>query len=186
MVTLRPFTVTDPAPGRTCEKTAIAAPLGEVLAITTLDRAGLRRMRDTSKATAGIQANTVSPEFGKVQAPVLALYSDVSAQDAFPWLQGEAAERAASVFIGRQRPEMLIRAATLRGRRHRSADCRVPGAPLRVSARTRRDGQARPRVSVVGQVNGRPSVLDDAGARGRPTGGQPAEDDESPWLAAAS
>jgi len=57
MVTLRPFTVTDPAPGRTCEKTAIAAPLGEVLAITTLDRAGLRRMRDTSKATAGIQAN---------------------------------------------------------------------------------------------------------------------------------
>jgi pimeloyl-ACP methyl ester carboxylesterase len=53
-------------------------PLGEVLAITRLDPAGLRRMRDTSKATAGICANTVSPEFGKVQAPVLALYSDVS------------------------------------------------------------------------------------------------------------
>jgi pimeloyl-ACP methyl ester carboxylesterase len=47
--------------------------------ITAFAVAGLRRMRDTSKATAGIHANTVSPEFGKVQAPVLALYSDVSA-----------------------------------------------------------------------------------------------------------
>jgi non-heme chloroperoxidase len=96
-------------------------PLGEVLALTRLDPAGLRRMRDTSKATAGIHANTVSPEFGKVQAPVLALYWDVSAQDAFPWLQGEAAERAASVYIGRQRPEMLIErqrfAAALKGAR---------------------------------------------------------------------
>ena len=99
----------------------VELPLGEVLAITTLDRAGLRRMRDTSKATAGIHANTVSPEFGKVRAPVLALYSDVSAQDAFPWLQGEAAERAASVYNGRQRPEMLIErqrfAAALKGAR---------------------------------------------------------------------
>lgn len=101
--------------------TGVDYPLGEVLAITTLDRAGLRRMRDTSKATAGIYANTVSPEFGKVQAPVLALYSDVSARDVFPWLQGEAFERAASVYSGRQRPEMLIErqrfAAAVKGAR---------------------------------------------------------------------
>src|SRR6185503_5487412 len=94
---------------------------GEVLAITTVGPGGLRRMRDTSKATAGIYANTLSPEFGKLQTPVLALYSDVSAQDGFPWLQGEAAERAASVYNGRQRPEMLIErqrfAAAVKGAR---------------------------------------------------------------------
>jgi pimeloyl-ACP methyl ester carboxylesterase len=86
----------------------VAFPMGEVLAITTVGPAGLRRARNTSNATAGIYANTVPPEFGKVQAPALALYSDVSAQDVFPWLQGEAAERAASVYTTRQRPEMLI------------------------------------------------------------------------------
>jgi hypothetical protein len=116
-------------------------PLGEVLAITTLGPAGLRRARDTSKATAGIYANTVPPEFGKVQAPVLALYSDVSAQDAFPWLQGEAAERAASVYSGRQRPEMLIErqrfAAALKGARiatypgHHYEFLRAPDATAR-------------------------------------------------------
>jgi pimeloyl-ACP methyl ester carboxylesterase len=99
----------------------VGYPLGEVLAITTVDRAGLRRMRDTSKAAAGIYANTVLPEFGKIQAPVLALYADVSAKDAFPYLQGEAFERAASVYSGRQRPEMLIErqrfAAALKGAR---------------------------------------------------------------------
>ena len=96
-------------------------PLGEVLAITTVDRAGLRRMRDTSKAAAGINANTVPPEFGKVRAPALALYSDVSAQDGFPYLRGEAFERAALVYTERQRPLMLIErqrfAAALTGAR---------------------------------------------------------------------
>ena len=91
-------------------KTAIAAPLGEVLAITTLDRA--------------------------------ALYSDVSAQDAFPWLQGEAAERAASVYTGRQRPEMLIErqrfAAAVKGARiaawpgHHYEFLRAPDATARL------------------------------------------------------
>jgi hypothetical protein len=78
-------------------------------------------MRDTSKATAGINANTVSPEFGKIQAPVLALYADISARDAFPYLQGEAFERAASTYSERQRPEMLIErqrfAAAIKGAR---------------------------------------------------------------------
>jgi hypothetical protein len=101
--------------------TGVEYPLGEVLAITSVGPAGLRRMRDTSKAAAGIYANTVSPEFGKVQTPALALYSDVSARDAFPWLQGEAFERAASVYTERQRPEMLIErqrfAAALKGAR---------------------------------------------------------------------
>ena len=119
----------------------VELPLGEVLAITRLDQAGLRRMRDTSKATAGIYANTVSPEFGKVKAPVLALYSDVSAQDGFPWLQGEAFERAASVYSGRQRPEMLIErqrfAAAVKGARiaaypgHHYEFLRAPDATAR-------------------------------------------------------
>ena len=108
-------------------KTAIAAPLGEVLAITTLDpggaaaharylegdgrhpgQHGIARVWKGTGASAGAV-------FGCQRAGRLSL------------AEGEAAERAASVFIGRQRPEMLIRAATLRGRRHRSADCRVPG-----------------------------------------------------------
>ena len=98
-------------------------------------------MRDTSKAAAGIYANTVSPEFEKVRAPVLALYSDVSARDVFPWLQGEAFERAASVYSERQRPEMLIErqrfAAALKGARiatypgHHYEFLRAPDATAR-------------------------------------------------------
>ena len=130
----------------------VELPLGEVLAITTVGPAGLRRAPDTSKATAGIYANTVSPEFGKVQAPALALYSDVSAQDAFPWLQGEAAERAALVYSERQRPEMLIErqrfAAALKGARIAA----YPGHHYEFLRVARRDGQVPARVSHVAQV----------------------------------
>lgn len=88
----------------------VGFPFGEVLATTTRDSAGaIRGPRAASRVTAAIVAATVPPDFPRVRAPVLSLYSDYeSAAEMFPWLGDDPAKnaRATAVLDERFRPDV--------------------------------------------------------------------------------
>jgi hypothetical protein len=83
--------------------------MGEVLAMTVPNSSGLLRYRTGARVAAAITAATVAPEFSKVKAPMLVLYSDATVETAFPWLGDNAAEsaRAAMVLDEQLRPMLL-------------------------------------------------------------------------------
>ena len=90
--------------------TGLVYPLGEVLALTVPGRNGLLRNRAAPRVNAAIVAATVPPEFARVQAPVLALYSESTVADAFPWLTKASPEyaRASAVFHEQLLPMILL------------------------------------------------------------------------------
>jgi hypothetical protein len=81
-----------------------------VLALTVPGRNGLLRNRAAPRVNAAIVAATVPPEFARVHAPVLALYSESTVADAFPWLTKASPEyeRASAVFHEQLRPMILL------------------------------------------------------------------------------
>jgi pimeloyl-ACP methyl ester carboxylesterase len=89
--------------------TGLVYPVGEALALARPGPRGLMVWRAGPRVSAAIVAATVPPEFGRVKAPMLALYSESTAADAFPWLvQGSSEYAAASaVFAERVRPMVL-------------------------------------------------------------------------------
>jgi pimeloyl-ACP methyl ester carboxylesterase len=93
--------------------TGLGYPIGEVLALTVPRASGLLSDRATPRVNANIVAATAPPEFGRVRAPMLALYSDSTTRDNFPWLTPESPEyaRADALFAERVRP-MLLRERT--------------------------------------------------------------------------
>jgi non-heme chloroperoxidase len=84
-------------------------PIGEVLALTVPTRSGLLGTRSQPRIAAAISAATVPPEFAAVKAPTLALYSESTVAQAFPWLDTASAEyaRGSAVFAGELRPMIL-------------------------------------------------------------------------------
>jgi len=89
--------------------TGVEFPIGEVLATTVPNRSGLLSYRTGSRVSSAISAATVPPEFSKVRAPVLVLYSDATVDDAFPWVRDNAAERArAAMVLNEQIRPMLL------------------------------------------------------------------------------
>jgi non-heme chloroperoxidase len=80
-------------------------PIGEVLALTVPGPPGLLSTRTAPRVSASIVAATVAPEFAKVKAPILALYSESTTADAFPWLATDSPEyaRADAMFAKRLR-----------------------------------------------------------------------------------
>jgi non-heme chloroperoxidase len=84
-------------------------PIGEVLALTVPTRSGLLGTRSQPRIAAAISAATVPPEFAAVKARTLALYSESTVAQAFPWLDPASAEyaRGSSVFAGELRPMIL-------------------------------------------------------------------------------
>jgi non-heme chloroperoxidase len=89
--------------------TGLDYPIGEVIALTIPSRSGLLGTRSQPRIGAAISAATVSPEFGRVKAPMLALYSESTAAQAFPWLDAASAEyaRGVAVFAGQLRPMIV-------------------------------------------------------------------------------
>jgi non-heme chloroperoxidase len=89
--------------------TGVEYPLGEVLALTVVGPKGLLRTRAAPRVSAAIAAATVPPEFSRLTAKILALYSDSSAAEAFPWLDKNSPElsRASSTFDTQLRPMLL-------------------------------------------------------------------------------
>jgi len=84
-------------------------PIGEVIALTVPTRSGLLGTRSQPRIAAAISAATVPPDFGQVRAPMLALYSESTAADAFPWVGPDSPEyaRGSAVFVGQLRPMIL-------------------------------------------------------------------------------
>jgi pimeloyl-ACP methyl ester carboxylesterase len=93
--------------------TGLVYPLGEARALAVPGPKGLLRWRTGPRVSAAISAATVPPEFGRVKAPALALYSESTATDAFPWLVEGSPEhaRASAFFAERLRPMLLAERA---------------------------------------------------------------------------
>ena len=96
----------------------IELPIGEVLATTKFDSTGRRIGQGSANHVfSDIVAATISPEFTKVRAPTLALYSDQSAETMTPWAIADAALKAkseslfASVLPALERLRAQFRAA---------------------------------------------------------------------------
>ena len=87
----------------------VGLPIGEVIALTVPTRSGLLGTRSQPRIAAAISAATVPPEFAAVKAPMLALYSESTAADAFPWLGPDSPEyaRGSASFAGELRPMIL-------------------------------------------------------------------------------
>jgi non-heme chloroperoxidase len=85
-------------------------PIGEVIALTVPRPVGLLSTRTAPRVNAAIAAATVPPEFARVEAPILALYSESTAADAFPWLANGSPEyaRASAVFDAQLRAMILL------------------------------------------------------------------------------
>jgi non-heme chloroperoxidase len=84
-------------------------PIGEVIALTIPTRSGLLGTRSQPRIATAISAATVPPEFARVQAPMLALYSESTAADAFPWVGPDSPDyaRGSALFAGQLRPMIL-------------------------------------------------------------------------------
>ena len=102
--------------------TGLDYPIGEVIALTVRRPAGLLGDRAAPRVGANIVAATVPPEFGRVTAPMLALYSESTTSDNFPWLAPDSAEyaRADALFAERVRP-MVVRERERFGREAKGA-----------------------------------------------------------------
>ena len=68
------------------------------------------RWRTGSRVNAAIIAATVPPDFSSVKTRMLALYSESTAADAFPWLSPGSPEhaRGSAVFDEQLRPMILL------------------------------------------------------------------------------
>jgi pimeloyl-ACP methyl ester carboxylesterase len=85
-------------------------PIGEILATTLFDaRGAVQGPRAPERAFANLIAATTPPEFAKVRAPVLALYSDQTAADIMPWIVADSVRLAnANTILQSIRVELLI------------------------------------------------------------------------------
>jgi pimeloyl-ACP methyl ester carboxylesterase len=88
-------------------------PIGEILATTLFDSTGaVRGMRASENVFLNIVAATKPPEFARIRAPVLALYSDQTAADIMPWIVTDSVRLANATTIVRQiRTELLAERA---------------------------------------------------------------------------
>lgn len=79
----------------------VELPIGEIHATIAFDSTGAVRGRRASQLVLMATVNaTVRPDFTKVHAPVLALYSDsATAADVLPWLQNKAEENARATAV---------------------------------------------------------------------------------------
>ena len=88
-------------------------PIGEILATTLFDSAGaVRGPRAGEHVFANLIAATAPPEFARVRAPVLALYSDQTTADIMPWVVADSVRHAnATTIIGAIRTQLLAERA---------------------------------------------------------------------------
>ncbi len=129
--------------------TSLEYPIGEVLALTIPGRSGLLNTRTQSRVITAIMNATVPPEFARVRAPMLALCSESTAADAFPWLASGSPDhaRASALFGERLRAHAARGAGPVHAYSAGGPGIRLSSPSLLVPQSSRGDGAPYARLS---------------------------------------